>query len=85
MLCKLARGAIAAAALPLLMGVGSRCEDSKQVAPAISNLSKYKDLIVLPGSANPQLAKDVAAELGIELGSMETARQFHVLSHVLTY
>ena len=76
MFCRISRSLVTAAALPFALGVRAASEQptSPKPHPPISNLSKYHDLIVLPGSANPQLAKDVAAELGVELGRMETAR-----------
>lgn len=75
MLKRVSRGLLTAAAVPLALCSGVASENEKKLtAASISNLSKYKDLIVLPGSANPQLAKDIAKELGVELGHLETAR-----------
>ena len=77
MLLRASRRLVAAAAVPMVFGAKAVCEDekkSKLTPPQISNLSKYKDLIVLPGSANPKLAQDVANHLGVSLGRMETAR-----------
>lgn len=86
MFLRASRRLVAAVTVPLAFGARALCEDEKKskfVAPQISNLSKYKDLIVLPGSANPKLAEDVANHLGVSLGRMETARYCDVLFYFL--
>ena len=64
----------AAAAAPIAFTNFAQCDKPKQAKPVISNLSKYEDLILLPGSASLKLAENIATHLGVELGHLKTAR-----------
>jgi hypothetical protein len=73
---RISRSLVAAVATPFALGAHAYSEEEakRKAIAKVANLSKYKNLILLPGSANVRLAEDIASHLGVELGKMETAR-----------
>lgn len=87
---RISRNLIAATIVPLAFGRHINCQEEarrkkENEERKIANLSKYKNLILLPGSANMKLAEDVASHLGVELGKIETARFVYIYAYYVRF